>query len=365
MSKEQPRILLAGGGTGGHLFPALAIAEEIRRIQPDAQVRFVGTNGKIESRVVPQHGYPLDIIWISGFHRRLTIENLLFPVKVMVSLMQSSTLIRKFKPDVIVGTGGYVCGPVLYIGSKLGIPTVVHESNSYPGITTRMLANQATRVFTAFEATNRWLKRVDNVELVGTPIRNLRGASRKTALSFFDLEASRKTVLVVGGSHGATSMNTAMKSVLANPKCKGIQFLWQTGEKDFDGISKQFGRQKHTRIKPFIDRMDYAYAAADVIVSRAGATTIAEITALGKPAILVPYPHAAADHQTQNALTLVDGGAAIMIPDKDIHSQLVGVLLALLKDEQRRKQMAQASRALGRREAGTIIARKILDLVRN
>jgi len=357
-------ILMAGGGTGGHLFPALAIADEVKKQNPKAVFLFAGTRDKIEARVVPQRGYKFVTIWISGFHRSLRLQNLLFPVKIVVALIQSFFLIKEFRPDVVVGTGGYVCGPVLFVASLLGIPTVVHESNSYPGITTRLLSGRATRVFTAFEATNRWLKRTDNVELVGTPTREaLDNVSRQSAFKFFGLDEKKQTVLVFGGSLGATSVNRVMVQVVDNLVARGVQFIWQTGEDDYSDLNSRMPGKSIGWIGAFIDRMDYAYAAADIVVSRSGATTIAELTRLGKPAILVPYPFAAADHQTMNARTIAEQGAAAIVADKDAEILLGKTIFELLGDRARMESMAKAGRLLGRPDAAKVIAGKILNLV--
>jgi UDP-N-acetylglucosamine--N-acetylmuramyl-(pentapeptide) pyrophosphoryl-undecaprenol N-acetylglucosamine transferase len=366
VASEGPRILLAGGGTGGHLFPALALAEEIRKLRRGAQMLFIGTKGKLEARVVPQRGYPFRTIWISGFHRRLTVENLLFPLKVVVSLVQSLFVIRQFRPDAVIGTGGYVCGPILWVASLLGVPTFVHESNSYPGVTTRMLAGRATRVYIAFEATRRWLKRTDNVELVGTPTRDSLGTvSKEEGRRFFGLGAEGKTVLVFGGSLGATSVNNAILERLDEFHAEGIQLIWQTGEADYQRIRQRVAEKPIGWLGIFIDRMECAFAAADVVVCRAGALTIAELTRVGKAAILIPYPFAAADHQTHNAGSLVDAGAALMIPDREVGQRLKPVLLDLLHDESRVEQMSAASLRLGKPTAGLEIAAKILELAGN
>ena len=366
MSNKDANILFAGGGTGGHLFPALAIADEIRKRNRKANLLFVGIKDKIEARIVPQRGFGFTTIWISGFHRGLRLQNLLFPVKIVVSLLQSFFLIKRFLPDVVVGTGGYVCGPVLFVSSLLGIPTIVHESNSYPGITTRLLSGRATKVFTAFEATNRWLKRTDNVELVGTPTReSLDNVPRETAIRFFGLDERKQTVLVFGGSLGASSVNRAMTQIVNDFTGSGIQVIWQMGESDYSDIKDKTKGRNVGWIGAFIERMDYAYAAADVVVSRAGATTIAELTRVGKPAVLVPYPFAAADHQTINARTIAETGAAVIVPDKDVNTSLGKTILEILKDRERMEVMSKASKALGRPNAGRAIAEKILSFVKS
>ena len=360
MSNEKLKILIAAGGTGGHVFPAIAIADEIKKLRSNAELLFVGTKGKIESRVVPQRGYVMACIWISGFHRSVRIENLLFPIKVFVSLVQSFFLMKKFQPGIVIGTGGYVCGPVLYVASMLGIPTAVHESNSFPGITTRMLSTRATRIFTAFDATARWLKRKDNIELSGTPTRDVLGTvSREDGIKFFNLDPSKKTAFVFGGSLGAASINEAVKYLVHDVSDFNIQWIWQTGKTD---AVLAMTTMKNCWVNTFIDKIEYAYAAADLVVCRAGATTLAELTRLGKASILIPYPYAAADHQTFNAQTLVNAGAAMMIADRDVKMKLKDVLNSILNDDKKRQQMNEASLALGKPNAGREIAQRILEL---
>lgn len=357
--------MVAGGGTGGHLFPALAIADEISRLQPKAKFLFLGTKGKIEARVVPERGYPFETIWISGFHRRLTVENLLFPVKVLVSLFQSFFVIQRFQPDVIVGTGGYVCGPILYAGSLLGVPTVIHESNSFPGVTTRLLAKRATKVFIAFDEVRHWLRRTDHVVLIGTPTRDSLGtASREEASKFFHIAPDKKTLLVFGGSLGAASINDAVLESLDGLKAAGVQLVWQTGRSDYERIKNALGSKMVDWLGAFIDKMEYAFGAADLVVCRSGASTVAEITRVGKPAVVVPYPLSAGDHQTHNAKALDDAGAGVMIVDKDVRKSLKETVLRLMKDEQRLKKMSEASLRLGKPGAGREIAKTILGMIR-
>jgi len=359
-----PNILLAGGGTGGHLFPALAIADEIKRLEPNATFLFLGTKGKIEARVVPQRGYAFRTIWISGFHRRLTIDNLLFPLKVIVSLIQSLFVIRQFKPDVVVGTGGYVCGPILFMASLLGIPTVIHESNSYPGVTTRLLAARVSTVFIAFEEARRWLKRSDNVILMGTPTRDALGTiSRDAGAAAFELEQGKKTLLVFGGSLGAVSINNAVLASLDEWGQRGIQLIWQTGQGDYERIRSAIGSKTAIWLGAFIDKMEYAFGAADLVVCRAGATTLAELTRVGKPAIVVPYPHAAGDHQTHNARSLANAGAATMITDQNLAKEFGPNVLALLESPARLAAMSAESKKLGRPAAGPEIAASIRRMI--
>jgi UDP-N-acetylglucosamine--N-acetylmuramyl-(pentapeptide) pyrophosphoryl-undecaprenol N-acetylglucosamine transferase len=356
-------ILFAAGGTGGHLFPALAIAEEVQRIRPDVRIDFVGTKDKIEARVIPEKGFVFHTIWISGFHRRLTVDNLLFPVKVIVSLFQSFFLIRKLGPNVVVGTGGYVCGPVLYVASMMNIPTVVHESNSYPGVTTRMVASRVSKVFLTFEVTKKWLPKLDlnKIELVGNPTRESLGkVSRSDGLKFFTLNPNNKTLLVFGGSLGAASINSTIEKIVGELVKAGIQLIWQTGEKDFERY--ELSRSPNVWIGKFIDRMEYAYAAADVVLCRSGATTLAELMHLGKPAILVPYPYAAANHQELNAQTMVEARAAVMVKDADVGAKALSTIKEILLNDATQRSMSEKSLRLGKPNAGKEIAQKILEL---
>ena len=356
-------ILFAAGGTGGHLFPAIAIAEELKKIRADVRIDFVGTKDKIEARVVPEKGFVFHTIWISGFHRRLTVDNLLFPVKVIVSLFQSFFLIRKLKPNVVVGTGGYVCGPILYVASLMKILTIVHESNSYPGVTTRMVASRVSKVLLTFEATKKWLPELDSnrIDLVGNPTREALGkVSRNDGAKYFGLKPNGKTLLVFGGSLGATSINSATEKIVGELVKAGIQIIWQTGEKDFERY--ELNKSPNVWIGKFIDRMEYAYAAADVVMCRSGATTLAELTRLGKPAILVPYPHAAANHQELNAQTLVEAGAAVMVKDADLDVKTLSTIKEILLNNATQQSMGEKSSKLGKPNAGKEIAQKILAL---
>jgi UDP-N-acetylglucosamine--N-acetylmuramyl-(pentapeptide) pyrophosphoryl-undecaprenol N-acetylglucosamine transferase len=356
-------ILFAAGGTGGHLFPAIAIAEEIKKMEPDVRIAFVGTKNKIEARIIPQKSFAFHTIWISGFHRRLTVENLLFPLKVVVSLVQSFFLIRKTKPDVVVGTGGYVCGPVLYVATLMKIPTVIHESNSYPGMTTRMVASRVSKVLLTFEITKKWLLRVDadKMELVGTPTRDSLGKiSREAGLKFFNLNPKKKTLLVFGGSLGATTINMMIEKIVDELTKTSVQLIWQTGEKEAERFESKRG--ENVWVGKFIDAMEFAYAAADLVMCRSGATTLAELTRLGKPAILVPYPHAAANHQEMNAHAMVEAGAAVMIKDTDLEAKALPTIKEILSNEPTRTAMHERSLLLGRPNAGKEIAEKILRL---
>lgn len=364
MSVRPTTIVLAAGGTGGHVFPALAIADALKALKPELHLVFVGTKDRIEARVVPQHGYQFETIWISGLRRSVRVDNLFVPLKMVVALIQSFFLLMRLKPAVVVGTGGYVCGPVLFASTTLGIPTVIHESNSYPGVTTRLLAKRVQRVFLAFKDATQWLKGARNIRIVGTPTRAVMGlVSKKQALEFFGLTAEKPVLLVLGGSQGAEAINDAILSFVDRLQDDGIQVVWQTGERHLTKVRNRLGGRMLGWIGPFIEAMEMAYAAADLVVSRAGATTIAEITLTGKPAVLVPYPHAAGDHQTRNAQTLVNAGAARLMHEQDLFN-LEATVLTLLKDQGQREVMEKAARGLAYPEAASVIATDILKLRR-
>ncbi|MEW5798906.1 MAG: undecaprenyldiphospho-muramoylpentapeptide beta-N-acetylglucosaminyltransferase [Bacteroidota bacterium] len=357
-------ILFAAGGTGGHLYPAIAIAEEIKKREPNAKIIFAGTKEKIEARVIPQKRFEFVTIWISGFSRRLRISNLLFPIKVIVSLFQSFFVIRKSKPSVVIGTGGYVCGPVLFVASLLRIPTVVHESNSYPGVTTRMLANRVTKVFITFEATKKWISTKANIEVVGNPTREeLSSVTKEAGCKYFNLDPKKKTVFAFGGSLGSASINAVMPDVIDDAIKNDYQVIWQTGESKAETL-KSFQKHDTIKVRRYMENIEFAYAAADMVVSRAGATTLAELTRLGKPAILVPYPYAAANHQELNAQMMVDAGAAFMVRDGQLQEKLLPMIKELLMNEQLLREMGENSIKLGKPNAGSEIAEKIFAMSR-
>jgi UDP-N-acetylglucosamine--N-acetylmuramyl-(pentapeptide) pyrophosphoryl-undecaprenol N-acetylglucosamine transferase len=362
------RILFAGGGTGGHLFPAIAIAEKIKALEPDAEIVFVGTSDKIEARVVPQHGFRFETIWISGFHRGVRLRNLLFPLKVVVAMVQAKSILKKFRPDAVVGTGGYVSGPVLRSAVHQRIPALIQEQNSYPGVTTRLLAKHANEVHVTFESSKRYLEGAKEIFLSGNPTRDsLEQAGRGEGLAYFGFDADdhSPTVLVFGGSLGAHSINEAIVAGMAALGASGVRLICQTGPADLERVKESMNTLPARKgwTGAFIDRMDLAYAASDLVVARAGATTIAELTRLGKPAILVPYPHAAADHQVENARALAENGAARIVRDAEIGQRLIGEIQSAL-EKNALAEMSRRSKSLGMPDAATTIARRVIALAR-
>lgn len=359
--------MFAGGGTGGHLFPAIAIADEIRKLQPDAAIVFIGTKEKLESTVVPRHGYKFESIWVSGLSRRKLLVNLLFPLKLAVSVLQSLALVRKYRPSAMVGTGGYVSGPAVFAAILSGVPTLIHEQNSRPGATTKLLGSRVSEVHVTYENSIRYFPRNERVRVSGNPTRaSLSSPSQAEAYAYFGWvpDSLKKTVLVFGGSLGASSLNQAMLQIVDHLVNHGVRVIWQTGPHDLAKV-KDAGKSYPTEaiwISAFIDRMDFAYTASDIVICRAGATTLAELTLLGKPAILVPYPHAAADHQTENALVMEKAGAAAVVRDNELDRLLQETLLGLLADEVGLRMMKEQSRKLGRPEAARSIAGRVLSL---
>ena len=361
-----PRIMLAGGGTGGHLYPAIAIADAVRTIDAGAAVLFIGTKGRIEERVVPERGYDLATIWISGVKRSFSLATALVPAKVLTSLVQSFVHIRRFRPDVVVGTGGYVSGPPVFVASLLGIPTALQEQNSYPGVTTRLLAGRVKQVHVMFERTKRFLRRQDNILMSGNPVRDTIGSvTRADAAARLGLDPAKPTLLITGGSQGAASVNAAMLEMVPAIAEAGIQILWLTGNRDAERIRAAVAvspARSAATVLPYLERMEDAFAVADLIVSRSGASTLAEIACAGLPSILVPLPTAAGDHQTENARAMVEAGAAVLCADATARQELRPLILELFADAGRRTRMGQAALAIAKPGAATTIARAIMKL---
>ena len=360
------RVIFAGGGTGGHLFPAIAIADEIRKIQPHAEIAFIGTKEKIEARVVPQKGYRFFPIWISGFHRSLRISNILFPLKIIVSFMQVFSILKNFKPDIVVGTGGYVSGPVLRVATFLKIPTLIQEQNSYPGITTRILAKKVDEIHLTFEDSKKYFLQFQNIFVTGNPTRaDLENVNQNDAIAYFEFDKTedRKTILVFGGSLGAHTINVSIEKHIDMLLKNNLRVIWQTGKEDIQHareVTKKY-TCKHIWVNEFIERMDFAYAASDLVICRAGATTIAKLTRLGKPAILVPYPHAAANHQVENAKSLVQTGAAEVVYDNELNEKLSATVLRVMLSSNL-KRMSEISLKLGKPNAASELAERIQQL---
>jgi len=362
-----PRIIISGGGTGGHVFPAIAIADSIKAKVPGVEILFVGAQGKIEMEKVPQAGYPIEGLWISGFQRSLSLRNLLFPVKLVYSLLKARTIIRKFKPQVAVGVGGYASGPLLEIATRFGIPALIQEQNSYAGVTNKLLSKKVQKVCVAYTGMEKFFP-AEKIVLTGNPVRRVLAQASYPAAArlHFGLNADLPTLLIFGGSLGALSINEAMAQNTVFWQANGnIQVLWQCGGSHYEKYQNCATAQlSNVKLSAFIDRMELAYAAAEVVCSRAGALTISELCLVGKPAILVPSPFVAEDHQTKNAQALVDKNAAIMVANGETVSQLLPQALELLQNETKRNTLAHNILALAKPNAAEEIAEQVLGLVK-
>lgn len=364
------RIIISGGGTGGHIFPAIAIANALKAIDPHTEILFVGANGKMEMEKVPAAGYKIVGLDIQGFQRSNLLKNILLPIKIIRSVLKSLRIIRQFKPDAVVGVGGYASGPLLYASSLKGLPILIQEQNSFAGVTNKFLGKSAKRICVAFDNMDSFFA-ANKIIKTGNPVRKdtiqIEG-KREEAISFFELDPSKKTILVIGGSLGARTLNESIITGIDKLKDANVQVIWQTGKFYYRNIIERFGNQpKDSGIKilEFLNRMDLAYAAADVIVSRAGAGTISELCLVKKPVILVPSPNVAEDHQTKNAMALVNAGAAVLVADRHAEAELVDQTIKLLKDDAEMEALSQKIGALALPNADEIIAKEVLSIAKN
>ncbi|MBX2870847.1 MAG: undecaprenyldiphospho-muramoylpentapeptide beta-N-acetylglucosaminyltransferase [Saprospiraceae bacterium] len=366
-TQKPKKIIISGGGSGGHVFPALAIAEAIRAKEPDTEILFVGAKGKIEMEKVPLAGYPIKGLWISGLHRKLTMRNLAFPFKLISSLAKSFGIVRSFRPDVVVGVGGFASGPVLQVASWLGIPTLIQEQNSYPGLTNRLLAKRVDKICIAYDRMERYFPK-DKLVMTGNPVRKVIGTEKidqAAALAHFGLEPNKRTLFSFGGSLGAQSINEALA---ANAELMGkhpeVQLLWQAGKLYFERFKEsEMAQLPNVQIRPFIDRMDLAYSITDLVIARAGALTIAELSQVSQPSILIPSPNVAEDHQTMNAKALMEKDAAVLLPDPQAEEQVISLALEVVQDQARLAKLAENVHQLATPEAATLIAEEVFKLL--
>lgn len=368
-TEQARRVLIAGGGTGGHVYPALATIEALQSAGT-FEFLYVGGKGGIETRIVPRHGVPMETIWIAGIARRFTLKNLLFPVKLLASLWASRNIIKKFRPDVAIGTGGYVSGPILYMAAKMNIPVLIQEQDAHPGLTTRLLAKYARRICLAFPGMEAHFPAwTEKLVVTGNPVRSdLRDIPAADARREWGFAGDKPTLFVFGGSQGARSINLAMGKILPDllKKCD-LQVLWQTGESQYESVLGRFGPgSDRLKIVPYVQKMNAAYAAADVVVCRAGAITLAELAIVGKPAILVPYPFAAGQHQAHNSRLIEQAGAAVMVKESPgWEKQLRETVEMLIGEPERRRKMSTAWQSLARPNAADEIAAEVLKLLKN
>ncbi len=361
------RVIISGGGSGGHIFPAIAIANELKEKIKDVEILFVGAEGKMEMNLVPKAGYKIEGLNVRGLQRKLTIKNLSFPFRLLGSLRKAKKILRSFKPDIVIGVGGYASGPMLHVSAKAKIPTLIQEQNSYAGLTNKLLAKKVDRICVAYDGMDKFFPK-EKIVLTGNPVRSsLTGEkiSKNQAYNHFGLDQNKKTVLSIGGSLGARTLNAAFKNnvdILSN-EGKDINFIWQVGRLYYEVYSQTKTAQlENVYPLPFIDRMDLAYAAADLVVCRAGALTISELCNMGHSAILVPSPNVAEDHQTMNAMALVEKEAAIMVHDEEVSAELFPSAIKLVDDEQRLLSLSANVKQMARPNAVQQIVSEIIKL---
>jgi UDP-N-acetylglucosamine--N-acetylmuramyl-(pentapeptide) pyrophosphoryl-undecaprenol N-acetylglucosamine transferase len=365
--RESPlRVLIAAGGTGGHVYPAIAIANALKELRPDIVILFVGTKSHMEWEAVPRAGYEIKSIWISGFQRRLTLKNVLFPIKLATSLVQSLRIVSSFTPDTMIACGGYAAGPVGWVAAKKKVPLFIQEQNSFPGVTNRLLARDAARIFTAFKEADHYFP-LGKTVLAGNPTRkSLRQADRGKALKQFGFTADRPVLLILGGSGGAKSINDAMAENLESLHDKlQLQIIWQCGERYLDDLKQRLDTDEYPRLLlvDFLHHMPEAYTAADVVVSRAGALSCSEIALTGNAGILVPSPNVAGDHQSKNAASMAESGAAHIVKDEEATEVLAELVESMISDREKLKAMQKAALKLARPDAAKDIAKEILETI--
>ncbi len=367
MKNDHLKIVISGGGTGGHIFPAIAIADTLKKQHPDAEILFVGAKGRMEMERVPKAGYPIEGLWISGFTKDASV--FVLPFKIISSLIKARKILKKFNPDVVIGVGGFASGPTLKAASWLGIPTVIQEQNSYPGKTNRNVGKKAAAICTAYENMEQWFP-ADRIHLTGNPLRN--GITnididRTVAAEYFGINPAKPVALVVGGSQGALGINIGISAGLEKFRENDIQLIWQTGKNYLQRAQEEVKRLGlDDRIKPvvFIDHMEYAYSLADVVISRAGAISISELSIVGKPVIFVPLPTAAEDHQTKNAMRLVNAHAALMVENKNADKELIDKMMQLADDKDLQAALSSNIEHFAQPDAAEKIAEVIMSVIK-
>ena len=361
---KNPRFIISGGGTGGHIYPAVAIANELKNRFPDAEFLFVGAKDKMEMQKVPHAGYTIKGLWISGIQRKLTLDNAMFPLKLASSMWNSFKIIKSFKPDVVIGTGGFASGAVLKAASMLNIPTVIQEQNSYPGITNKLLAKRANKICVAYENLERFFPK-DKMILTGNPVRQdlIEAADKSEAIAYFNLDANKKTLLVLGGSLGARRINQLIEKELDFLLSQKIQIIWQCGKLYLKDYLK-YNEKENVQVVAFIDRMDLVYAAADVVISRSGASSVSELCIVGKPTIFIPSPNVAEDHQTKNAKAISDKNGAILIKESELETQFETIFSDLISNESKKSELSQNIKKLAKPNATKDIVEEIIKLIK-
>jgi len=362
------RVIISGGGTGGHIFPAVAIANALKKIDPSTEILFVGANGRMEMEKVPAAGYKIIGLDIQGFQRSSILKNVLLPYKILKSVMKARSIIKDFKPDAAVGVGGYASGPLLYAASQLKIPYLIQEQNSFAGITNKILGKNAELICVAFKGMEKFFP-ADKIKITGNPIRKDAvdiENKRFAAAELLSLSPHKKTILLTGGSLGSGTLNKSMISGMDKILSSDVQLIWQTGKYYYQSVVEQMKGKEHPNIKvlEFLHRMDLAYAAADLVISRAGAGTIAELCAVKKPVILVPSPNVAEDHQTKNAIALVENNAAIMVGDAMAELELINIALLLINNKEKCQSLSENIGKMALPDADEVIAREVLRIAK-
>ena len=360
------KVIISGGGTGGHIYPAIAIADAIKELKPNAEILFVGALGKMEMEKVPEAGYKIIGLWISGIQRKLTFQNLLFPFKLIDSLLKARKIIKRFQPNVAVGVGGYASAPTLQAATNKGIPSLLQEQNSYAGLTNKILSKSVKKICVAYPNMENYFPS-EKIIFSGNPVRKdilELNHLKSAAYQHFGLNPNKKTLLVTGGSLGALTLNESVKNSISELLKADYQLIWQTGKFYIESIKAEFENQNSENVwfNAFIRRMDYAYAIADVVVARAGALSISELCLAGKPSILVPSPNVAEDHQTKNAMALVNQNAAILIKDTQARTELMNTANNMLSDTEKQNSLIQQIKTLAKPNAATDIAKEVIKL---
>ncbi|WP_419212419.1 undecaprenyldiphospho-muramoylpentapeptide beta-N-acetylglucosaminyltransferase [Maribacter sp. X9] len=358
------RFILSGGGTGGHIYPAIAIANELKRRHPDAAFLFVGAKDRMEMEKVPQAGYKIEGLWITGLQRKLTLKNLMFPIKLISSLMKANNIVNKFKPHVVIGTGGFASGPLLKMATAKGIPCLLQEQNSFAGITNKLLKDKVAKICVAYDGMDQFFPK-DKIVKTGNPVRSdlvELNATKKEALDFFELQTGKKTLLVLGGSLGARRINELVAHHLAYFQDLGLQVLWQCGKGYYEMY--QVNQSEAIKVHAFLNDMDKAYVAADFIISRAGAGAVSELCLVGKPTFFIPSPVVAEDHQTKNALALVGDDAAVMIREKDLEARFKIEFESVFNSPEKQARLSKNSKALALPNATADICDEIEKLMK-
>jgi UDP-N-acetylglucosamine--N-acetylmuramyl-(pentapeptide) pyrophosphoryl-undecaprenol N-acetylglucosamine transferase len=365
------KVIISAGGTGGHIFPAIAVADELKRQDASVEILFVGAEGKMEMERVPKSGYKIEGLPITGFQRKLSVQNIIKNIQLLyklpLSIWRVKSILKQFKPEVAIGFGGFASGPTLKAASEMGVPTILQEQNSYAGVTNKLLAEKAKVICVAYEGMDKFFPK-EKIVVTGNPVRsdilNIR-SKKEEGLSYFGLDKNKKTIAILGGSLGAKTLNVAMdKNAQLIENQSNVQFLWQCGrlyEEDFKDCKT--AKLKNVQMRSFVDRMDLAYGCADVIIARAGALTVSELCLAGTPSVLVPSPNVAEDHQTKNAMALVQKGAAILVKDAEASQRMIAEALAILADENTSKTLSQNILKLGKPHAASDIVEQIKSVV--